>query len=226
MSRHELRAAALAKCLDPATTLAEILFGLIMTLTFTLGAGILLHDEGRDGARELLIATVGCNLAWGIIDGVLYIVGQLYERNRKRRLARDAVAARDDATAIALIGRELDDILLPVLEDAERRALYLRIVARIRGRDIGLGGVTREDLFGALASCVLVFACSLPAALPFMLMDDPVHALRASNALLIAFMFVLGFRLARHTLGNPWYVGCVLAAIGTLLTLVAIALGG
>ncbi len=226
MSRHELRAAALAKWLDPATTLAEILFGLIMTLTFTLGAGILLHDAGREGARELLIATIGCNLAWGIIDGVLYIVGQLYERNRKRRLALDAIAARDDDTAIALIGRELDDIMLPVLDDAERRALYLRIVTRIRGMRIGLSGVTRQDLFGAVASFALVFGCSVPAALPFVLMDDPVHALRVSNALLIAFMFVLGFRLARHTVGNPWYVGLALALLGTLLTLVAIALGG
>ena len=226
MSRRELRAAALAKCLDPATTLAEILFGLIMTLTFTLGAGMLLHDTGREGARELLVATLGCNLAWGIIDGVLYIVAQLYERNRKRRLARDAIAARDDATAVALIGRELDDMLQPVLDDAERRALYLRILARIRGMPIGLGGVERQDVFGAAASCVLVFACSLPAALPFALMDDPVHALRVSNALLITFMFLLGFRLARHTLGNPWGVGCALALIGTLLTLIAIALGG
>src|SRR5262245_47879599 len=35
--------------LDPATTLAEILFGLIMTLTFTLGAGLIIEDEGRAG---------------------------------------------------------------------------------------------------------------------------------------------------------------------------------
>ena len=55
--------------LDPATSLAEIMFGLIMTLTFTLGAGIIIEDEGREGARQLLIAVIGCNIAWGIIDG-------------------------------------------------------------------------------------------------------------------------------------------------------------
>jgi hypothetical protein len=54
---------------DPATSLGEILFGLIMTLTFTLGAGIIIEDEGREGARELLIAVIGCNIAWGVIDG-------------------------------------------------------------------------------------------------------------------------------------------------------------
>ncbi len=187
-----------------------------MTLTFTLGAGMLLHEEGREGARELLVATIGCNLAWGIIDGALYVVGQLFERNRKRRLACEAGAARDDATAIALLARELDDIMLPVLDDAER----------IRGMRIGWSGITRQDLFGAFASFLLVFACSLPAAVPFMLLDDPVLALRVSNALLVALMFVLGYRLARHTMGNPWWVGLALALVGTLLTVIAIALGG
>jgi hypothetical protein len=34
----------LHRFIDPATSLTEILFGLIMTLTFTLGAGIVVHD--------------------------------------------------------------------------------------------------------------------------------------------------------------------------------------
>jgi len=51
--------------LDPASSLGEILFGLIMTLTFALGAGIIIEEEGREGARQLLIAVIGCNIAWG-----------------------------------------------------------------------------------------------------------------------------------------------------------------
>ena len=72
--------------LDPASTLGEVLFGLIMTLTFTLGAGIIIEDEGREGARQLLIALIGCNIAWGLIDGVLYLAGQLFDRGRLRRV--------------------------------------------------------------------------------------------------------------------------------------------
>src|SRR6476659_10516987 len=78
----------MTRYLDPATSLAEVLFGLIMTLTFTLGAGMVVENEGRAGARQLLVAVVGCNLAWGIIDGALYILGQLFMRGRIRRLAR------------------------------------------------------------------------------------------------------------------------------------------
>ena len=78
------RMAVLHRYLDPSTSLAEILFGLIMTLTFTLGAGLLIEDEGHAGARELLIAVIGCNVAWGIIDGALYLVGQLFDRGSPR----------------------------------------------------------------------------------------------------------------------------------------------
>ena len=66
--------------------MGEILFGLIMTLTFTLAAGIVIQEEGRAGAREMLIGILGCNLAWGIIDGVLYVLGQVFERGRVRRI--------------------------------------------------------------------------------------------------------------------------------------------
>src|SRR6478736_6757784 len=34
----------------------------------TLGAGMVVENEGRAGARQLLGAVVGCNVAWGIID--------------------------------------------------------------------------------------------------------------------------------------------------------------
>src|SRR5512135_1155768 len=72
--------------LDPASHMGEILFGLIMTLTFTLAAGIVIEEEGRAGARERFLGILGCNLAWGIIDGVLYVLGQVFERGRSRRI--------------------------------------------------------------------------------------------------------------------------------------------
>ena len=73
-------ASLLHRYVDPATSLGEILFGLIMTLTSTLGAGLIIEDEGREGARQLLIAVIGCNIAWGVIDGALYPgVGQLFD---------------------------------------------------------------------------------------------------------------------------------------------------
>src|SRR6187401_3008488 len=88
------RSSLMHRYLDPASSLGEVLFGLIMTLTFTLGAGLIIEDEGRAGARELLIAVIGCNVAWGIIDGALFLVGQLFDRGRLQRLGRSIRRAR------------------------------------------------------------------------------------------------------------------------------------
>ena len=56
--------------LDTASRLGEILFGLIMVLTVTLTASFAVK-EGEAGVRELLLAAIGCNLAWGVIDAVM-----------------------------------------------------------------------------------------------------------------------------------------------------------
>src|SRR5512137_1269788 len=95
--------------LDPASHMGEILFGLIMTLTFTLAAGIVIQEEGRAGAREMLIGIVGCNLAWGIIDGVLYVLGQVFERGRIRRIGLNLRTARSDVEARQMVADEFDE---------------------------------------------------------------------------------------------------------------------
>ena len=62
--------------------------------------------------------------------------------------------------------------------------------------------MTRKDLLGGLESGLLVFACSLPAVLPFLVFDEPRFALRVSNAILLALLYYLGYRHAKHTLGQ------------------------
>jgi hypothetical protein len=80
--------------LDPSESLGEILFGLIMVLTFTLGAGVAVRTgEGAGDTRELLYAAIGCNIAWGIIDAVLFVMGKVFVRSRRVRLLRAIKAA-------------------------------------------------------------------------------------------------------------------------------------
>jgi hypothetical protein len=45
----EFRRSFIARHLDPGSRMGELLFGLIMTLTFTLAAGIVIQEEGREG---------------------------------------------------------------------------------------------------------------------------------------------------------------------------------
>src|SRR5512134_175741 len=126
MSSAKERSSLMHRYLDPASSLGEVLFGLIMTLTFTLGAGIIIEEEGREGARQLLIAFIGCNIAWGIIDGALYLVGELFGRGRLRRIGRMIRQSPTRTRAEALVPDELDDVLGHITTDAERADLYRR----------------------------------------------------------------------------------------------------
>lgn len=221
-----LRSDAMNRYLDPASSLGEVLFGLIMTLTFTLGAGVLLQGEGREGARELLMATIGCNIAWGIIDGALYIVGQVFDRGRLLRLGQRIRESRDDAAAQGLVAGELDPMFERLSSEQERRSFYAAIVSRVRAQEPHHTRVTREDLLGAAVCFWLVFFSSLPAAIPFFFIDDPWIALRVSNAVLLGLMFYAGYVWAKDTLARPWIAGFFFLLGGLGLVVVAIALGG
>ena len=68
------------RVLEPSDRIAEVLFGLIMVLTFT-GSISVAHAD-RDEVRTMLIGALGCNLAWGIIDAMLYLMGNLSEKGQ------------------------------------------------------------------------------------------------------------------------------------------------
>src|ERR1700742_3516219 len=74
------------RVLEPIERVSEVLFGLIMVLTFT--GSLSIAEAGRDDVRAMLIGAVGCNLAWGIIDAVLYLMGILAERGNGIRTLR------------------------------------------------------------------------------------------------------------------------------------------
>jgi hypothetical protein len=119
--------------LDPSERLGEVIFGLILVLTFALGAGYAVR-ESEGAARELLVATLGCNVAWGIIDGVMILMNrlfELFERGRRARLARAVRRAGSEAEALAVIGRELDPPLAAVTTAAERADLYRAVYAGV-----------------------------------------------------------------------------------------------
>ena len=211
--------------LDPGAIFGEILFGLIMVLTFTLGAGIVV-DEGPGAYRALLAAALGCNLAWGIIDGAMYLMGCLLDRGRRNRMLLALRNVQDEETALRAIGGELDAPLATLATQEERRAFYRSlwtISARAQPVRIRIG---REDWLGAFASGWLVVLTSFPAVVPFLFMDDPWRALRVSNGILVGLLFFCGFYWARFTGVNRWVAGAGMMGLGVALVAVAIALGG
>jgi hypothetical protein len=206
--------------------MGEALFGLIMTLTFTLGADLVIQEEGREGARQMMIGILGCNLAWGIIDGVLYLLACAFERGRVQRIGYQVREAQNPDQAREFVAGELDELLAPLSEPQQRHALYSAIVQRVKAESTLPKPLTRNDLLGGLESALLVFSCSIPAVLPFVVFKEPQVALRVSNSLLLALLYYLGYRHARHTLAKPWIAGFVFLFVGLLLVVLTILLGG
>jgi len=211
--------------LSPGERLGELLFGLIMTLTFTLGAGVAIGvSEGA--SSSLLYATLGCNLAWGIIDGALLILGRMFDRGRLARLGDLIAGAPDEHSALAVVAQELDDMLVPVTSERRRLELYRDVVAHVLIGQHPAPRLAREDFAAAFAVCLLVFGATLPAALPYFLIDDAWIAQRASNALLIGVLFYVGYRWAQYTSFRPLISAFVVVGVGIVLVSIAIALGG
>jgi hypothetical protein len=82
--REGARAETPRRVLDPVARASEILFWLIMVLTFT--ASLTATEAGRSDVRAMLVGALGCNLAWGIIDAAMFLMGTKGERNLRRGL--------------------------------------------------------------------------------------------------------------------------------------------
>jgi VIT family len=212
--------------LKPSESLAEIVAGLIMVLTFTLAASVAIGG-GQDAARAALIGAIGCNTAWGIIDAVFYMMGAMFGRSRRIRLARAITSANDEAKALATIRDELDPYLASVTKETDRENLYRSVYySLLHGQLPQRTGLTRDDLVGAAAVFCLALAAALPAILPLLFIDNPWLALRISNLLVVGLLFLVGYHWAKHTDVNPWYAGFSLTGLGLALVVIAIMLGG
>ncbi len=211
--------------LTPGERLGELLFGLIMTLTFTLGAGVVVGTS-EGASSSLLYATLGCNVAWGIIDGALLLLGRMFDRGRLARLGDAIARASNDHGALSVVAQELDDLLAPITSERQRLELYRDVVTHVRIGQRPAARLAREDFLAALAVFLLVFGATLPAALPYLLIEDVWIALRASNALLIGVLFYVGYRWARYTNFRPLVAALVVVGLSIALVSIAIALGG
>ena len=211
--------------LDPASRLGEILFGLIMVLTVTLTASFGVAD-GKKGVRQLLFAAIGSNVAWGIIDASMYIMNAMVVRRGKIRLVEAVQRASDPKAALVLVKDRVEPELQELLGPEKAEAFSKSVLPHIVGAHIKERILTREDLYGALASFWLVFVSCLPAAIPFLIFSEPQVALRVSNFLLIAGLFYVGQKWADYAGKSRLAMGSAMVAVGLALVGVAIFLGG
>lgn len=208
--------------LEPYDRVSEVFFGLIMVLTFT--GSLSVAEADRAEVRTMLIGALGCNLAWGIIDGILYLMGCLSERGSGIRALRAVRTAGAAETAHRAIADALPPVIAGALEPAEFESLRQKLVQLpeppLRPH------LHKDDWLAALTVFGWVFLTTLPVALPFAFMHDVAVAMRISNAIAITLLFVTGYAYGRIANYHPWFTGLAMVVLGIVLVGITIALGG
>jgi len=214
-----------AGALDPTDRLGEFLCGLIMVLSILLTAGW--YVVGSDNpARSLLIAAIGCNVAWGIIDGFFNIGYVLVDRSAKARLVESVNKAGNKQAAEAAIRQQVEGDLFDAMDEQEQQRAVDLLYTSLRDETVEETQIYREDWGILFASLLLNFLATVPATLPFLFIADWRVALRVSNLVCVIMLFLLGYRFGQSIHANPLKIGGGLMLFGLTMVGIAVALGG
>lgn len=214
--------AAREPVLNPVDRVSELLFGLFMALTF-VGA-VSVTEAGRDDIRAMLAAALGCNLAWGLVDAVMYLVRTVTDRGRLITLVRSVRQATDAETGRRIIEGSLSKVAAGLLSATEIEA--------VRGRVVALPSVPErprlkaDDFLAALAVFLLVVVSTFPVVLPFVIIQDVATAKLISRVIALAMLFLGGLALGRYAGYGSWKVGFMMAGLGAVIVAAVMALGG
>jgi hypothetical protein len=210
------------RVLDPNERISEVLFGLIMVLTFT--GSLSVAEAGREDIRTMLIGALGCNIAWGIIDGVLYLMGSLAEKGRGLKTFRAIRKTSDAKKAQQLIANALPSVVVSVMQPAEFESLQERL--RQLPEPPEKPSLSASDWLGGAGVFLLVFLSTFPVTIPFFFMDKAGAALRLSNVIAMVMLFGLGVAYGKLVGRSAWVVGTFMVVLGGILVGLTMALGG
>jgi VIT1/CCC1 family predicted Fe2+/Mn2+ transporter len=211
----------LPRLLDTNERFSEVLFGLIMVLTFT--GSLSVAEAGTTEVKTMLIGAIGCNVAWGLVDASMYLMAAYAEHNKNATAMRAVRESADPAAAHKQIADALPPIVASVMTKDDFESLRKRLTALDPPASPRLGS---RDLLGAAAVFCWVLAATFPVLVPFLVVGDARAALRLSNAVAIVMLFAAGYGLARPAGASPWKFGLSLVFIGALLVAITMALGG
>lgn len=210
------------RVLDPVDRISEMLFGLLMALSFT--GAISVAESGQAEIRAMFVAALGCNLAWGLVDAVMFLVRTITDRGRALALAHAVRRAKDASSARSLLDHALSEAAANLVGAPEIEAVRQRIIAmpELPARP----KLNSQDLLAALAVFVMVVAATFPVVLPFALLDDVGTAKNVSRAIALAMLFVGGLGLGRYAGYGSWKAGLLMVGLGSVLVVAIHLLGG
>ncbi len=224
----------LGRFIDPIDRLSETIYSVLILLTFTLayriirlGADPVTPPNSIQYSNELLIAAISAIIAWGLIDGLMYVLMEVFQRGERHRLLHMLQTAETERERIDVLAAELDYVLEPITDETERRNLYQSVLPHLRTARARPISFKREDFTGALGTLVVAIFAVIPSLIPLVLLRSNYDlAIRVSNVISFIVLFHAGYNWGAYTGAKPWRTGLILVAAGVMMVAIAIPLGG
>ena len=210
------------RLLNPLERISEGLFALIMVLTFTCSFSV--ADAGREEVRTMLLGALGCNLAWGVIDAVFYLMACFGARGRAILTLGALRQVSSPGEAHQIIAQALPPVLVSVLSTSDLETMRERLS---QVRDVPLRPrLTKREFLGALGVFLIVVLSTLPVIIPFALIANAGLALRTSNGIAVTMLFLAGYALGKYAGHHPWRMAIAMVLLGGAMVGITISLGG
>jgi hypothetical protein len=210
------------RVLDPIDRISEVWFGLIIVLTFTCSISV--HNAGREDVIEMILAAFGCNAAWGVLDGFMFLQICFTRRARSLAALKELHLAADCESAHRIIVDVMPPLIADVMSEAEFESIRSKLISQAAAP--ARPSLTVREWLGGLAVFLAVFLATFPVAAPFLFISNARSALRVSNAIALLMLFLTGYAFGRYAHYRPWKMGLSMALFGVLLVAITIYLGG
>jgi VIT1/CCC1 family predicted Fe2+/Mn2+ transporter len=200
----------------------EVLFGLIMVLTFTCSISAATH--GGEELSTILWSALGCNVAWGLVDSLMYLFSILLERGEAFASIRNIRNATTEESGNIAVAEALPPLISQILK--KEHITHITHELKNLPEPPAKAFLTFHDVIQAVKIFLLVFISTFPVTLPFIFIDKVHVAIRISNGVALILLFLCGVYLGKQTGRSTIAMGLVFALIGSLLVVVTMALGG
>lgn len=176
-----------------------MLCGVIMVLVMIGYLKLSLQEGGSEFQKIMLFVPLGCNAAWGIIDGIMYVLINLRDRGNKSKLLTMIKSSKDQNDAIAAIKKKYgDSSLMNLLNKDTQMNVYQEIYTSLTNATIEKPkGVSKADVRTVLLTLIVVTSIGVPLIIPFILFNDVWLAIRISHVIGLVMLFSIGYWWAK-----------------------------
>jgi VIT1/CCC1 family predicted Fe2+/Mn2+ transporter len=208
----------------------EIITGIIMT-TAVIGATRIGIGSGHTDFLIIFSAAIGCDIAWGLVDGVLYIFGELTDRGRHVQLLKNLKAIEDQDNAVDLVIKKIDQELDPPIlehfnhEDKVRISQgVVKFSSKMTPENVH---ISKKDVFGGITIFFLDVVAGLVLLIPFFFLPTQmVIAARISMVIALILLFIIGYQWAKIINRPKIQTGLIIMFLAIAIDVIVIILGG